>query len=118
VDANGREREIGSSQPENAEAEEKRKEADRSPGRERRRGERPTVRAHQEDANVAAKSEEDDAAEIDIAGVTEHQIQIARERDVNGRKQQALAQFNVLADEGREREGGDDERDDPEKRAA
>ena len=49
------------------------------------------MRIDEPDADIAAEPEEYDAAEIDIAGITEHQIEIAGERDVNGGERQALA---------------------------
>ena len=51
-------------------------------GSEQARGQRPCVGVHQPNANVTAEAEEDDAAEIDVTGITQHQIEIARERDI------------------------------------
>src|SRR5208282_393062 len=114
VHADGRQREERAAQPQDAEAEEQRQRADADASREQARGKRPAVRVHQPDADVAAETEEHDAAEIDVAGIAEHQIEIAGERDVNAGERQALAHFHVVSDRGRERESGNDERDDPE----
>ncbi len=98
VDADGREREERAAQPQDAEPENQRQHADADAGREQAGAKRPSVRVHQPDADVAAEAEEDDAAEIDVAGITEHQIEIARQRDVERGEQQALAQLDVVAD--------------------
>src|SRR5215831_10930849 len=64
---------------------------------------------------MAAQAEEDDAAEIDVTGITEHQIDVARQRDVERGEDQALAQLDIVADRRRDDEGRDHQRDDPEK---
>src|SRR5262249_45752959 len=87
-------------------------------GHEQADAERPSMRVDQPDADVAAQAEEDDAAEIDITGITEHQIDVARQRDVERGKDQALAQFDIVADGGRDDEGREHQRDDQEKGSA
>ncbi len=71
---------------------------------ERRGDERPAVRAHQPHAQVAAQSEEDDVAEIDVAGVADHQVEVRGEDDVDRREQQLLAQLDVVVPQRQERE--------------
>jgi hypothetical protein len=39
---------------------------------------------HQVDADVAAEPEEDDVAEVDVAGIADDQVQIAGENDIDG----------------------------------
>ena len=70
----------------------------RDAGRQKAGRKRPGVRVDQPDADVAAEPEEDDAAEIDVAGIAEHQIEIARERDIERREDQALAKLNIVAE--------------------
>ena len=53
----------------------------------------PVSVVHEIEADVAAEPEKDDVAEIDVAGVADHQIEIAREDDVDGGQQQAFAQL-------------------------
>ena len=57
----------------------------------------PMPPRHQIDADIAAETEEDDVAEIDVAGISDHHVQIARQRDVHGRQQKALAQPDIVA---------------------
>ena len=57
--------------------------------------------ADQKDADITAESEEHDAAEIDVAGIADHQVQIAGEDDVDGGEHQALAQLDVVVPERR-----------------
>src|SRR5215813_9475590 len=118
VDADGRQGEEGAAQPQDAESENQRQNAHADAGREQADAERPGMRVDQPDADVAAQAKEDDAAEIDVTGITEHQIDVARQRDVERGKDQALAQFDVVADGGRDDEDRDHQRDDPEKGSA
>src|SRR6185437_4367892 len=117
-DADGGKRKEGAAQPQDAKAEDQRQAADAHTGDRETRHQRPFVRIHQPDTDVAAQSEEHDAAEIDIARIAEHQIEIAGERDVERVEQQTFAQRHVVAVDGRQRERQHRERDDPEKRAA
>ena len=60
----------------------------------------PMPVVHRVDADVAAEPEEDDVAEVDVAGIADHQVQIAGENDVDGGEQQALAQLDVIGEIG------------------
>src|SRR5271166_2944578 len=78
----------------------------------------PIPVVHQVDADIAAETEEDDVAEIDVAGIADDQVQIAGENDIDRGEQQALAQLDIIGDIG---DAGDQQcgaRDQPGKRAA
>src|SRR5262249_50945666 len=115
--ADGREGEERTAQAQNSEAEHERQRADADAGCEETRGQRPMMRIDEPDADVAAQAKEHDAAEVDVAGIAQHQIEIAGERDVHGGERQALAHLHVVADERRCDERCDRQRDDPEERA-
>src|SRR5262249_23046192 len=117
-DADGREREEGAAQAQDTEAEHKRERAYADAGGKQARCKRPMMLVNEPDADIAAEAEEHDAAEIDIAGIAQHQIEIAGERDVDGGQRQALAQLHVVADERRYDKNRDHQRNDPEERAA
>ena len=74
------------------------------------------MRINQPDADIAAETEEDDAAEIDIAGIAQHDVEVRGERDVDGGEHQALAHSYVVADGGQHHKSGDRKRNDPEER--
>src|SRR6185437_6690999 len=118
IHANGGEGKISAAQPQNTESEGVGEGAHREPADHRSCHQVPTQRVHEIDSEIAAEPEEDDAAEIDVAGVTEDQIDVAGERHVDGGKQQVLAQLDIFSDARRDDESGDDRRHNPEKRAA
>src|SRR6185312_13553983 len=80
--------------------------------------ERPGVRTDQPNADVTAQPKEDDAAEIDIAGIAEHHIEIARKRYIECRQDQALAKLDIVAEDWRRHEDRDRGHDEPEERLA
>src|SRR6516225_3370263 len=116
--ADGRKREERTAQAQDAEAEDERQRAHADARCEQTCSQWPMMRIDEPDADIAAQPKEHDAAEIDVAGIAQHQIEIAGERDVNGGKRQTLAQLHIVADERRHDKRRNYEGDDPEERAA
>src|SRR5665213_1926056 len=76
------------------------------------------MRTDQPNADVTAQSKKDDAAEIDVASIAEHHIEIARKDYVECRKDQTLAKIDIVAQDWRRREDCDRGRNEPEERLA
>src|SRR5262249_25828070 len=102
-----RQGEEGAAQPQDAESENQRQNAHADAGREQADAERPGMRVDQPDADVAAQAKEDDAAEIDVTGITEHQIDVARQRDVERGEDQPRTQRSMVAGGRRDAEDRD-----------
>src|SRR5699024_9402046 len=85
----------GPAQAQNAQAQQQGETADHDTGDQRRRPQRPGMAGNQIHADVATKAKKRDIAEIDVTGITDHQIQTGRQDDVDGGQPQVRAQGDV-----------------------
>ena len=69
--------EVRSPQPQNSQPEDKGEQTDRNPRPDCRRNQRPSRDCGKIESDVAAQAVRDDVAEIDIAGVADHQVDVA-----------------------------------------
>ena len=86
-----------------AESEQQRAQADHYPGHQRRQYQVPAAHGRQIKSDVAAQPVKDDVAEVHVAGVADHQIQIAGQDDGDGDQDEVFAQGNVVAVQGKRR---------------
>src|SRR5262249_62044223 len=93
----------GARKPKNPQKKAEGKERENRAAKEPRKNRAPVQRGGEIYTQTPAESEEDNIAEINVPSVPDHQVEVARERDIDRCQQHAFAQPHVVGKIGKER---------------
>ena len=97
-----------------AKSEQERADADHHAGHQRRHDQVPAAHRRQVKSHVTAQPVKNNVAEVHVAGVADHQVQVAGQDDGDGDEDKIFAQGNVVAAQWSVDEAGGDKQNDPE----